>query len=313
VKKPKLLGIGGAHIDRRGRMSAPFIPGASVPGTMQEETGGGVFNALRAAVQFGVACSLISVRGGDSAGEAVAAEARRAGIDDQSSTFLDRSTASYTALLDMNGDVAAALADMAIYETALPRIITRRATRDAIAEADALLIDANMPEVAIRKLMGQAAGKPVFALAISPAKAVRWRPVLAELDTLFLNHREAKAILGLDPDTAHDAPDLAGALHAQGLRRAVLTNGGQAACLLDSGHLQFITPPTPDKIADVTGAGDALCGVCVAALLSGKPFDEAVADGLAAATSTIETDRAAADFSSKDRFKALRAAIRPDK
>ena len=313
MKKPRLLGIGGAHIDRRGRMSAPFIPGASVPGTMQEETGGGVFNALRAAVQFGVACSLISVRGGDSAGEAVAAEARRMEIEDLSSTFLDRSTSSYTALLDRNGDVIAALADMSIYETALPRIITRRATRDAIAASDALLIDANMPETAIRKLMGQAAGKPVFALAISPAKAVRLRSVLAELDTLFLNHREAKAILGLDPDTVHDAAKLAEALQARGLLRAVLTNGGQPACLLDGEKLQFITPPKPDSIADVTGAGDALCGVCVAALLNGKPFGDAVADGLTAATATIETDRAAADFSSKLRFKALKAAIRPDK
>lgn len=313
MSKPRLLGIGGAHIDRRGRMSAPFIPGASVPGTMQEETGGGVFNALRAAVQFGVACNLISVRGRDSAGEAVAAEARRMGIEDLSSTFLDRSTASYTALLDRNGDVTAALADMSIYETALPRIITRRATRDAIAGAEALLIDANMPEAAIRKLAGQAAGKPLFALAISPAKAVRLRSILAGLDTLFLNHREAKAILGFAPDTAHDAAELAGALHAQGLQRAVLTNGGHPACLLNAGHLQFITPPEPERIADVTGAGDALCGVCVAALLNRKPFSDAVADGLAAATATIETDRAAADFSSKARFKALRAAIRPDK
>jgi pseudouridine kinase len=313
VKKPRLLGIGGAHIDRRGRMSAPFIPGASIPGSMQEESGGGVFNALRTAVQFGVACSLISVRGGDSAGEAVAAEARRAGIDDQSSIFLDRSTASYTALLDMHGDVAAALADMMIYETALPRIITRRKTRDAIAEADALLIDANMPEAAIRKLMEQTAGKPVFALAISPAKAVRLAPVLAELDILFLNHREAKAILGLEPAEIVEASALVLSLGTKGLKRAVLTNGGQPVMVLDNGTIRSMTPPVPMQIADVTGAGDALCGACVAALLCGKPFSDAVADGLAAATATVETDHAAADFSSKLRFKALRAAIRPDK
>lgn len=313
MTKPRLLGIGGAHVDRRGRMSAPFIPGASIPGAMQEETGGGVFNALRAAVQFGVACNLISARGGDSAGEAVAAEARRAGISDLSSTFLDRSTASYTALVDLTGDVVAALADMAIYETALPRIITRRATRDAIAAADALLVDANMPEAAISRLVSQADAKPVFALAISPAKAVRLAPVLAGLDTLFLNHREAKAILGLEPAASLDASALANGLGRMGLRRAVLTNGGNPALILDHGHLTSMTPPVPGRIADVTGAGDALCGVCVAALLAGKPFSEAVADGLAAATATIETDRAAADFSSKARFKALRAAIRPDK
>lgn len=313
MKKPRLLGIGGAHIDRRGRMSTPFIPGASVPGTMQEETGGGVFNALRAAVQFGTACSLISVRGGDSAGEAVASEARRMGIEDRSSTFLDRSTASYTALLDMNGDVTAALADMAIYETALPRIISRRATRDAIAGSDALLIDANMPEAAIARLMAQAKGKPVYALAISPAKSVRLRPVLAALDMVFLNHREAKAILGLEPGSEWKSEKLAGSLHQQGLDNAVLTDGARPACLMEQGQVSFIQPPRTDAVADVTGAGDALCGVCIAALLAGKSFSDAVADGLAAATATIETSQAVANFSSKQRFMALRAAIRPDK
>lgn len=313
MKKPRLLGIGGAHVDRRGQMGAPFIPGASIPGSMREETGGGVFNALRAASQFGVACSLISVRGGDSAGEAVAAEARRAGIEDLTSTFLDRSTASYTALLDMHGDVVAALADMAIYETALPRIIGRRATRDAIADADALLIDANMTEAAICKLVAQSTGKPVFALAISPAKAVRLRPVLAELDTVFLNHREAKAVLGLEPGVAADAMLLATSLGKKGLRRAVLTNGANPAIVFDNGNATAISPPVPEKISDVTGAGDALCGVCIAGRLAGKSVEDAVCDGLAAATATIETPHSVADFASKLRYKALRTAIRPDK
>ena len=83
--------------------------------------------------------------------------------------------------------------------------------------------------------------------------------------------------------------------------------------MLDNGKLTTITPPVPARIADVTGAGDALCGVCVAALVNGKTFGDAVADGLAAATATVETNRAVADFSSKTRFKALKAAIRPDK
>ena len=63
-----LLGIGGAHVDRRGRVSVPFVPGASNPGIMQEEAGGGMLNALRAARREGVAASLVSMRGGDAAG-----------------------------------------------------------------------------------------------------------------------------------------------------------------------------------------------------------------------------------------------------
>ncbi|MGB8817683.1 MAG: PfkB family carbohydrate kinase [Rhizobiaceae bacterium] len=293
-------------------MSAPYIHGASIPGSMREETGGGVFNALRVAAQFATACALISARGGDAAGVAVAAEAKRAGIDDQSSTFLDRNTASYTALLDSEGDVVAALADMSIYESALPRLITRRKTRDMIETADAVLADANMPEASIAKLAAQADGKPLFALAISPAKAVRLRAVLPRLDALFLNHREARAILALE-ESAPDSPEqLAMALWLKGLRRGVLTDGERPACILEDGQLTFVQPPIPERIADVTGAGDALCGAAIAALLHGRPLAEAVLDGLAAAAVTVETEKAVADFSGKHRFIALRATIRPE-
>ena len=305
MKRAQLLGIGGAHIDRRGLMKADYIPGASIPGTRLEETGGGVFNALRVAAQFGISASLISVRGGDLAGDAVAAEAKRAGIEDLSSIFLDRSTASYTALLDRHGDVVAALADMEIYETALPRQISRRKTRDAIEATDALLIDANMPEESIIRLMRIAAQKPVYALAISPAKAVRLRPVLGLLAGLYLNKREARAILALAADDGSGTAELAISLGNLGLRRAVLTDGAGAVCILDNGETRLIAPPMPDRVEDVTGAGDALAGAGLAALMGGNTFEIAVAHGLAAASATVETSNSVADFSSKARFQTL--------
>ena len=51
MTSPKLLAVGGAHVDRRGQMTDVFVPGASIPGTMREDVGGGAFNALRTAVQ----------------------------------------------------------------------------------------------------------------------------------------------------------------------------------------------------------------------------------------------------------------------
>ena len=105
MKPPKILAVGGAHIDRRGQMTSPFVPGASIPGTMREDVGGGAFNALRNAVGRGAAGALLSLRGGDAAGDAVARAIAQAGILDLSAVFLDRATPSYTALLDSEGDV----------------------------------------------------------------------------------------------------------------------------------------------------------------------------------------------------------------
>ena len=105
--KPHVLAIGGAHIDRRGQISGPYVPAASNPGTMREDVGGGVFNAVRTAVRRGLSASLMSVRGGDAAGETVARAIGEAGITDLSAVFLDRTTPSYTAILDAEGDLGA--------------------------------------------------------------------------------------------------------------------------------------------------------------------------------------------------------------
>lgn len=296
ASKKRLLGIGGAHIDRRGMMREPFIAGASIPGSMMEEPGGGVFNALRVAVQFGVNASLISVRGGDAAGDSVAAAAKRSGLEDLSSTFLDRTTASYTALLNSEGDVVAALADMDIYETALPRQISRRATREAIAACDAILTDANMPEAAIQKLLGITGKTPVFALAISPAKAVRLRPVLHLFAGLFLNRREALAILGRDPSDTSLLMDLASGLITLGLTRAILSDGGAPVCIIDHGTVQCLTPPTPSRIVDVTGAGDAMAGAALSAFMKGDNWEVAAVKGLEAARMTVESELAVVEF-----------------
>lgn len=142
---PTLLAVGGAHMDRRGQIVGDYAPGASNPGVMREEVGGGAFNAAAAARQMGARVLFLSARGGDAQGAAVSQAILTAGLEDLSSTFLDRRTATYTAILDRSGDVITALADMSIYETALPRQISRRKTRDAIAASDAVLADANMP------------------------------------------------------------------------------------------------------------------------------------------------------------------------
>ncbi|MDN5927370.1 MAG: carbohydrate kinase family protein [Hyphomicrobiales bacterium] len=294
MTKPKLFAAGGAHIDRRGRLGGPYIPGASNPGTMREEAGGGVFNALRNAVGHGCCGMLLSVRGGDTAGEAVARAIREACIADLSATFLDRATPSYTAFVEANGDVIAGLADMGLYDLAFAKLIRRRAVRDAIAGADAVLCDANLPEPALERLAGLAGARPIFAVAISPAKAVRLRPVLARIACLFMNRREAAMLSGDSVDG--DPAEMARTLAASGLASGVISAGKESILGFDAAGLFEIEPPSPRRMADTTGAGDALAGATVAALMHGEELRQAVREGLAAALLTVETNAAVAEY-----------------
>lgn len=303
---PRLLGVGGAHVDRRGRVAGIHVPGASNPGTMQEDVGGGVFNGLRAAAQRGIHASLLSVRGGDMAGETVARVVAQAGIDDLSAIFLDRATASYTALLDAEGDVITALADMGLYDIAFPRQMRRSKVRDAVASSDAVLCDTNLPATALRTLLSHAGRTPVHAIAISPAKVVRLEGLLDRIGCLFMNRREATVLAGLPAGASH--ADLVAALRTAGLRSGVISAGPYRLVAYEGESLISVVPPLARVVRDVTGAGDALAGATVAALMRGLPLPAAVREGVAAAVLTIETSKAAAEMSTLE-FEAALARV----
>ncbi|TIS87641.1 carbohydrate kinase family protein [Mesorhizobium sp.] len=308
VKSAKILAVGGAHIDRRGQVSGPYVPAASNPGTMREDVGGGVFNALRSAVRRGVAASLLSARGGDAAADTVSRAIAASGIADLSAVFLDRTTPSYTALIDRDGELIVGFADMALYDLAFPKQIRRSKVREVIAAADAILCDANLPSAALERLVPLAAGKPVFAIAISPAKVVRLTPVLSSLALVFMNRREAIALAGVGADTA--GQDLVDGLRRAGLKGGVVTAGDGPVLGFDEDGLFSIVPPAPKIIADVTGAGDALAGATVAALLRGLNLRAALREGVAAATLAIESTDAVPNFDATSFSEVL--ALVPD-
>lgn len=300
---PDILAVGGAHVDRRGQVSGVYVPAASNPGTMREDVGGGVFNAVRTAVRRGVSASLISARGGDAAGDMVARAITEASVGDLSVTFLDRMTPSYTALLDCDGELILGFADMALYETAFPKQMRRSKVREAVEAAGAVLCDANLPAAALERLAKLAEGRPIFAVAISPAKVVRLVPILGRISILFMNRREAATLAGLE----REAPiqTLVFGLRKAGLKSGVVTYGSDTVVGFDAKGSFTIHPPAAQRVADVTGAGDALAGATVAALLKGLALRQALREGVAAALLAIESPDAVPKFDASSFAKAL--------
>lgn len=304
----RLLAIGGAHIDRRGIMTAPFVAGASVPGCMHEEVGGGAFNAAVNAVREGAEVTLVGLRGGDAAGDQVASALARYGIADAGTTYLDRATPSYTALVTGDGEVVAALADMALYDTGFEKELRRAKLRRAADESDVILIDANLPAAAATRAAKLAPDRPLYALAISPAKAPRLAGVIDVLALMVLNRREAHALTGV----ALDAPPQAvcAALRSKGLRGGVVTDGAGPVIAFNEDSAFTLQPPPVDTMQDATGAGDALAGTTIAHLPAGKDLETALRRGLAAAALTVTHASASAPLNPVD-IDALAQRIAP--
>lgn len=308
--KQKILVLGGAHIDRRGRIWGDTVAGASNPGTWFEEPGGGGFNAARNLARLGFDVTMISPRGGDPTGELVSEAADFAGVQDRPFVFLDRKTPSYTAILENDGNLVIALADMDLYRMFVPRRLSIRAVRDAFAATDFILMDANLPAETLTSVVERASGlgKPVGAIAISPAKAVKLKACLHGIDYLFLNEAEAVALTGERPNDPSHWPSLLGDI---GLRGGVVTRGQRDLIAFADRRVVALEPANVENVADVTGAGDSLAAGVISALMRGLSLADAVREGVAAAALTVQSPHAVNENLSPDLVRQTLALVPP--
>jgi sugar/nucleoside kinase (ribokinase family) len=127
--------------------------------------------------------------------------------------------------------------------------------------------------------------------------------VTQRLTLAFLNRREVRALTGLE----HDAPatKVVAGLRAIGLGGAVVTAGSGLILGYDASGVFSLAPPALRQVADVTGAGDALAGAIVAAMLHGKPLRAALREGAAAALLAIGSAKAVPAFTARGFDAAL--------
>lgn len=276
-EEPHIVCFGAAHWDILAHCTSG-ARGADVPGTIRSRLGGVALNAALGLAALGLGVSLASAVGEDAEGQTLLAEAAARGVRTEAVlVYPDAATGRYVAIERVDGDLVAAVADVAVLDALDPSHLPL----DRLAGATAWLIDANLPAPVIRALAHHPARPPLYANAASPAKATRLRPVLDQLAGLYCNRLEAEAICAVGLNAARAAAE---ALVGRGARRAVVTDGPLAAA--DVGpHGVTVLKPLPGPVRSVTGAGDALMAAHLAAVLRGARPDEALAAGLQAARS----------------------------
>jgi pseudouridine kinase len=281
----RILAIGGAHIDRTGRLDAPHRPGASNPGHWESTPGGGVFNAARNLARLGHQVTLVSPRGGDAAAEQVATAAIGAGLEDCPLTFLDRATPSYTSILEPDGNLVTALADMALYDLIPARRLLTSRFKAKLEQNDLVVADANLPQSALTGLAdaAHARGVPLAAIAVSPAKVVRWKPALNRLALLAMNSAEASTLAG---KVSVAAASLQQALEESGLTGGLISAGAAPVLAFGADGSVTLSPPPLDLVSDVTGAGDALASGYLDGWLAGGSLRDNLIRGIALARLT---------------------------
>jgi pseudouridine kinase len=291
---PTIACIGGLVLDRKARVEGGARPGTSNPVSVSTSTGGVAANIARNLARLGCRVTLFSILGADDSGAAALRELENSGVN--ASPIIRSSThptASYTAVLEPNGELFIGLADMDIFEELNPLWADRIAP--ALAKFPVWVLDTNLPAQTIERLLMKHKGNAtVLADPISIVKSERVRSSLAAVDVLFPNRKEAAVLSGLEVKTRDDIAEAAAEIRKRGVGTVVVTLGGDGI-YLDAGRGgRFLPVIQPKKVVDITGAGDALVAGYAYGMLKGGNQEPALY-GLAAASLTVETEKSIAE------------------
>lgn len=123
-----ILVVGGANLDRIAKGLGPVVPGTSNPASLQESYGGVARNLAENLARLGLPVRLLTAVGDDAAGTALLRHAQELGIDTAGTLrAMGCPTGTYTALLEPEGELVVAMADMGVLERlTVPALLQRR-------------------------------------------------------------------------------------------------------------------------------------------------------------------------------------------
>lgn len=260
-----ILVAGGANLDRVARCKGPVAMGSSNPVSVKESFGGVARNVAENLARLGLPVRLLTAVGDDAAGAALLRQARELGMDTAPTLVAaDRPTGTYTALLQPDGEMVLALADMEVMERM--SLDAFRSRRSHWASIRVRVADCNLPAEVLAALVEDRRPEvELILVAVSEPKMARLPARLEGVSLMILNRGELAVRVGHPLTGRRALQDAARELHAQGVRRVVVTLGPEGVLCFDGAKARFLSAPSVD-VVDVTGAGDAFSSGVIASL-----------------------------------------------
>ena len=258
----KIAVIGAANVDICGTPDAALRERDSNPGTVGISYGGVARNIAFSLRELGAEVRLIAALGDDDPGAAIRSGCEAAGIDmSLSPTVPGEATSSYLYITDGRGDMRLAVSDIRISRNIDEAFLSR--IMPELNSCDGVVIDGNLTDAALR-FAAEHITVPLYADAVSCAKAEKLRPVFGSLRAFKANLLEAQTLTGeTEPEAA------ARALLACGIRRVFVSLGARGLLACEGETCVRIAAEGGTVSGDVTGSGDASAAGMIFADLSG--------------------------------------------
>jgi ribokinase len=303
--QPRIVVVGSANTDMVVKTHRIPGPGETViGGEFIMAAGGKGANQAVAAARLGAAVTFVARLGADVFGDRAIAGYEGEGIDTRH-IVRDADHASGVALIfvDARGENSIAVASGA--NACLTPADVEQAS-DAIADADVLLVQLEVPVEAVHRAI-ELASEAGTTVILNPAPAKEVPPqLLARVTIATPNEHEIKVVVG-EPD-----PDLAVSKILEAGTHAVLVTLGPEGVLWASASTRRNFPAFSVQAVDTTAAGDAFNGGLACALGQGEAMADAIRYASAVAALAVTRMGAQPSLPTADQVETFLAQRSPD-
>lgn len=254
-KNPYLLVLGASVVDIFGFSRATYRPYNSTPGSIKMSFGGVCRNIADNSARIGVNTKFISVVGDDESGKSILEHSKEIGYDMEHSMILKGgSTPTYLAILDENGEMVSAIADMKNLDAMKPEYIDFK--KEVIEEAEYTVLDADNPML-LEYLLPKFSGKTKFILDPVSAEKASWvKHLIKYFHTIKPNRHEAEILAGFPIKDKEDLIKASNYFLSLGIEKVFISLDADGIFYNDGIRCGKIKA-CDVEVKNVTGAGDS--------------------------------------------------------
>ncbi|MGT2785697.1 carbohydrate kinase [Streptococcus merionis] len=282
--------IGGMNVDRKFYAQQELILKTSNPVSSTVSIGGVGRNIAENLGRLGENVLMLSRAGDDQDWELIKATSQSYMNLRQVEVVPDQATSSYTAVINVDGEMSLALANMAICDTMTVSWLEQYET--LLSRSKALVVDLNLPQESLAYLINLARERDL-ALAIIPVSAPKMIHLPKNLDGvewLIVNQDESEAFFDKPIGSGGDLEDLAQLWLATGVKQVLITRGAEPMLYANqAGQRSQSLPKKVHQMVDATGAGDSLSAGVLFGWLNDYSAAAALEFGLTNAYHTIQS------------------------
>ena len=283
--------IGAMNVDRKFNLTEKMVLQTSNPAISSVSVGGVIRNIAENLGRLGYDVSLFSLAGFDEDFNIIKTATEPYVNMQHVSQIQGFATGMYNAILDAEGEMQLAIADMEINEELNQAWISEY--ESLLIQAGLIILDLNLPRETVEYLIDLAYTQDVdlFVIPVSGPKMNRLPEDLTGINWLIVNQDESESYFDIEVESDDDFYNLVDRWLAVGVEHIIITRGVKDSAYGNKkGERLSLKPPTVDKVVDVTGAGDGYSSGVIMGHLEGMSPKESIQLGMTNSYHIIQGD-----------------------